>query len=32
VVRTLIPPIFRNSVRAAKQLIRGEKVSSIWEK
>jgi Rps23 Pro-64 3,4-dihydroxylase Tpa1-like proline 4-hydroxylase len=32
VVRTLIPPIFRNSVRAAKQLLRGEKVSSIWEK
>jgi len=31
-VRTLLPPIFRNSVRAAKQLVRGEKVSSIWEK
>jgi Rps23 Pro-64 3,4-dihydroxylase Tpa1-like proline 4-hydroxylase len=31
VVRTLIPPIFRNSLRAAKQLVRGEKVSSIWE-
>ena len=31
-VRTLIPPIFRNSIRAAKQLVRGEKVSSIWEK
>jgi hypothetical protein len=30
-VRTLVPPIFRNSLRAAKQLIRGEKVSSIWE-
>ncbi len=32
VVRTLMPPIFRNSLRAAKQLVRGEKVSSIWEK
>jgi len=31
VVRTLVPPIFRNSVRAIKQLARGEKVSSIWE-
>jgi Rps23 Pro-64 3,4-dihydroxylase Tpa1-like proline 4-hydroxylase len=31
VVRTLIPPIFRNSLRAVKQLVRGEKVSSIWE-
>jgi Rps23 Pro-64 3,4-dihydroxylase Tpa1-like proline 4-hydroxylase len=31
VVRTLMPPIFRNSIRAAKQLVRGEKVSSIWE-
>jgi Rps23 Pro-64 3,4-dihydroxylase Tpa1-like proline 4-hydroxylase len=31
VVRTLVPPIFRNSVRALKQLARGEKVSSIWE-
>jgi Rps23 Pro-64 3,4-dihydroxylase Tpa1-like proline 4-hydroxylase len=31
VVRTLMPPIFRNSVRAVKQLVRGEKVSSIWE-
>jgi hypothetical protein len=30
-IRTLVPPIFRNSLRAAKQLIRGEKVSSIWE-
>jgi Rps23 Pro-64 3,4-dihydroxylase Tpa1-like proline 4-hydroxylase len=32
VVRTLMPPIFRNSVRAVKQLVRGEKVSSIWER
>jgi len=31
VVRTLVPPIFRNSLRAIKQLARGEKVSSIWE-
>jgi Rps23 Pro-64 3,4-dihydroxylase Tpa1-like proline 4-hydroxylase len=31
VVRTLMPPIFRNSYRAVKQLVRGEKVSSIWE-
>jgi Rps23 Pro-64 3,4-dihydroxylase Tpa1-like proline 4-hydroxylase len=31
VVRTLVPPIFRNSLRAIKQLVRGEKVSSIWE-
>jgi 2OG-Fe(II) oxygenase superfamily len=31
VVRTLVPPIFRNSIRALKQLVRGEKVSSIWE-
>jgi Rps23 Pro-64 3,4-dihydroxylase Tpa1-like proline 4-hydroxylase len=31
VVRTLMPPIFRNSLRAVKQLVRGEKVSSIWE-
>jgi hypothetical protein len=31
VVRTLMPPIFRNSLRAIKQLARGEKVSSIWE-
>ncbi len=30
-VRTLLPPIFRNSYRAVKQLVRGEKVSSIWE-
>ncbi|MGO9038041.1 MAG: 2OG-Fe(II) oxygenase [Steroidobacteraceae bacterium] len=29
--RTLLPPIFRNSFRAVKQLVRGEKVSSIWE-
>jgi len=32
VVRTLMPPIFRNSLRAVKQLVRGEKVSSIWER
>ncbi|MGO9801606.1 MAG: 2OG-Fe(II) oxygenase [Candidatus Binatus sp.] len=32
VVRTLVPPIFRNSYRAVKQLVRGEKVSSIWER
>lgn len=31
VVRSLLPPIFRNSVRAIKQMARGEKVSSIWE-
>jgi Rps23 Pro-64 3,4-dihydroxylase Tpa1-like proline 4-hydroxylase len=31
VVRTLMPPIFLNSLRAVKQLVRGEKVSSIWE-
>ncbi len=31
VVRTFVPPIFRNSLRAVKQLVRGEKVSSIWE-
>jgi hypothetical protein len=31
VVRSFIPPIFRNSLRAVKQLVRGEKVSSIWE-
>jgi hypothetical protein len=30
-VRTLVPPIVLNSFRAVKQLIRGEKVSSIWE-
>jgi Rps23 Pro-64 3,4-dihydroxylase Tpa1-like proline 4-hydroxylase len=30
-VRTLLPPIFRNSFRAVKQLVRGEKISSIWE-
>ncbi len=29
--RTLLPPIFRNAFRAVKQLVRGEKVSSIWE-
>jgi Rps23 Pro-64 3,4-dihydroxylase Tpa1-like proline 4-hydroxylase len=32
VVRTFVPPIFRNSIRAVKQLVRGEKVSSIWER
>ena len=31
VVRTLVPPIFRNSIRALKQLVRGEKISSIWD-
>lgn len=32
VIRTFVPPIFRNSYRAVKQLVRGEKVSSIWER
>jgi Rps23 Pro-64 3,4-dihydroxylase Tpa1-like proline 4-hydroxylase len=31
VVRSFVPPIFRNSLRAIKQLVRGEKVSSIWD-
>jgi Rps23 Pro-64 3,4-dihydroxylase Tpa1-like proline 4-hydroxylase len=31
VVRSFIPPIFRNSLRALKQLVRGQKVTSIWE-
>jgi Rps23 Pro-64 3,4-dihydroxylase Tpa1-like proline 4-hydroxylase len=29
---SLIPPIVHNSVRALKQLARGEKVTSLWEK
>jgi Rps23 Pro-64 3,4-dihydroxylase Tpa1-like proline 4-hydroxylase len=29
---SLVPPIFRNSVRAIKHLARGEKVTDFWEK
>jgi Rps23 Pro-64 3,4-dihydroxylase Tpa1-like proline 4-hydroxylase len=32
IVLSFVPPIFRNSVRAIKQLARGEEVSRFWEK
>jgi Rps23 Pro-64 3,4-dihydroxylase Tpa1-like proline 4-hydroxylase len=31
-VRSFVPPIFLNSIRAIKQISRGQKVTSIWEK
>ena len=31
-VLSLVPPIFLNTIRAIKQISRGQKVTSIWEK
>jgi hypothetical protein len=32
IVLSLVPPIILNSIRAIKQLVRGQKVTSIWQK
>lgn len=32
IVLSLVPPIFLNSIRAIKQLARGQKVTSIWQR